>query len=118
MAIIGATRGRCFPVSAAALRPARAGPAGHHRSMARGAAACMGARWDRAPREAIRTRLSMAATIARLLRNAGTFENWCGKRAVAPTDRVTCLADQQGSDRGPHNPAAETKTTGISDERV
>src|SRR5262245_18903452 len=67
-----------FPVSAAELRPARAGPAGHHRSMARGAAACMGARWDQAPREATRTRLSMAATLARLLRNARTFVNWYG----------------------------------------
>jgi hypothetical protein len=41
--------------------------------------------WGRAgierPREATRTRLSMAATPARLLRNAGTFENWSGKRA-------------------------------------
>jgi hypothetical protein len=52
------------------LRPALAGPAGHHRSMARGAAACMGARWDQAPREATRTRLSMAAILARLSRNA------------------------------------------------
>src|SRR6516165_5207743 len=105
MAIIGATRDRCFRVSAAALRPARAGPAGHRRSMARGAAACMGPRWDRAPREATRTRLSMAATLARLLRNAGTFETWCGKRASCSYRyRVTCLADQQGSGRGPHNP--------------
>jgi hypothetical protein len=72
---------RCFPVSAAALRPAQAGPASHHRSMARGAAACMGARWDQAPREATRTRLSMAATLARLLRNARPFENWYGRRA-------------------------------------
>src|SRR5262249_4735709 len=81
MAITSATLGRCFPRSAAALRPAQACPAGHHRSMARGAAACMGARWDQVPREATRTRLSMAAILARLLRNARTFENWYGRRA-------------------------------------
>src|SRR5262249_62046577 len=81
MAITSATLGRCFPVSAAALRPAQACPAGHHRSMARGAAACMGARWDQVPREATRTRLSMAAILARLLRNARTFENWYGRGA-------------------------------------
>src|SRR5215831_20487567 len=81
MAITSATRGRCFLVSAAALRPARAGPAGHRRSMAGSAAGCMGARWDQAPREATRTRLSMAATLAKLLRNARTFENWYVRRA-------------------------------------
>src|SRR5215471_13217823 len=81
MAIISATRGRCFPVSGAVLTPGQADPAGHLRSMARGAAACMGARWDQAPREATRTRLSMAAILARLLRNARTFENWYGRRA-------------------------------------
>jgi hypothetical protein len=80
-AITSATRGRCFPVCAAALRPAQAGPASHHRSLARSAAACMGARWDQAPHVATTTRLSMAALLARLLRNAGTFENWCGRRA-------------------------------------
>jgi hypothetical protein len=76
-----ATRGRCFPVCAAALRPAQAGPASHHRFLARSAAAWMGARWDQAPHVATRTRLSIAALLTRLLRNAGTFENWCGKRA-------------------------------------
>jgi hypothetical protein len=59
-------RGRCFPVSAAALRPTQARPASHHRSMARSTAACMEARWDRAPHEATRTRLSTAAILARL----------------------------------------------------
>jgi hypothetical protein len=49
-AITSATRGRCFAVSAAALRPARASPAGHRRSMARSAAACMGALGSGAPR--------------------------------------------------------------------
>ena len=37
----------------------------------------MGARSDQAPHVATRTRLSMAALLARLLRNARTFENWC-----------------------------------------
>jgi hypothetical protein len=69
--------GRCFPVCAAALRPAQAGPASHHPSLARSAAACMGARSDQAPHVATRTRLSMAALLARLLRNARTFGNWC-----------------------------------------
>ena len=41
----------------------------------------MGARWDQAPHVATRTRLSMAALLARLLRNARTFGNWCGRRA-------------------------------------
>ena len=52
-----------------------------------------------------------------------TREANCGTRAhsrtgtagaqAAPTDRVTCLADQQGSDREPRNPAAETKARGF-----
>ena len=40
-----------------------------------------GARWGQAPQEATRTRLSMAALLARLFRNARIFENWCGRRA-------------------------------------
>ena len=64
-----------------ALRPAPAGRASHHRSLARSVAACMGARWDQAPHLATRTRLSMAALLARLWRNARRFENWCGRRA-------------------------------------
>ena len=79
--VVTSDAGLCFPVCAAALRPAQAGPASHHRSLARSVAACMGARWDQAPHVATRARLSMAALRARLLRNARTFENWCGRRA-------------------------------------
>ena len=62
----------------------------------------MGARWDQVPREAIRTRLSMAAILARLSQNARTFENWYSKRASCSYRyRVTCVADHQAAVGGP-----------------
>jgi len=83
----------------------------------------MEARWDQAPREATRTRLSMAATLARPLRDARIFENWCEKRVSCSSrwsDLVTCVADHQAAMGNAANLAVETKerVQGGGDARV
>ena len=78
-------------------RPAPAGPADHHRFIAKSAVACTAGHRGLVLRVAIGTRLSMAGIRAKPMRNANEFANDTAIARANAADEVAYAADLCGT---------------------